>query len=96
MGHTVASQITTGTLDANVVVSANTIRVNSILIANSTAASVDVTLQDADGVNKGTITVGIGVSQEYYPDAMYDNGLTIASVSDATVVATVTHSADGA
>ena len=95
MGATV-SRITTGDLNGDLVISAFSIRVESVLIANSTAGSVDVTLEDASGVTVATISVGIGVSQDWYPNCMFDNGLTIASASSAAVFATVTHSADGA
>ncbi len=95
MGAT-ASRVTTGALNgANLVISANTIRVESILVASGVNA-VDVVMQDADGAALGTISVLAGDSIQWQANAMYDNGLTFIDLTDAAVIVTVSHTADGA
>ena len=91
MGAT-ASQITHGTLDANVVISANSIRVESIFIGNTSGAAVAVTLQKANGDALYVVPVADDGAEDWNPNALFEDGLTAVSAGDAAVTITVTHS----
>ena len=87
------------TLDADrVIQGGNSIRVYSVVIANSTSsiAEVDLARNDTNQTKILTITVPAQATHSEHLDFMADQGLQILGLGDANVIVTVLHSQSGA
>ena len=97
MTPTVAPKHTYGTLDANVIVeNSASVRIFNISIYNGTGASTKFQLQYADG--SGVYAdVGVASGQTYIYEVKFlaNQGLRIASVSDADATVSIFHSGGG-
>ena len=91
-----ASQLTRVTLDANRTITTGTIHILGIIVANGTAAAVSVVFKNTAGTEVLDIEVGANDSEQFNAHWVADAGLTVDSVSDAAVIVTVAHGADGA
>jgi hypothetical protein len=91
-----ASRITRVELDAAREISAGSIRVQNILVANGTAGNIVVDFTDADATVILTMAVLAHESQEFGGDWIADNGLSVLTEGDADVVVTAIHSYEGA
>ena len=91
-----ATKLTRVTLDAERTISTGTFRVLGIIVANATASDAEVVFRDNDATNLLNITVPAHDSVEFSANWVAENGLVIPSASDADIVVTVAHGADGA
>jgi len=96
MGLQLTTRQTPGALDADLVImNGETIYVGNIVIANSSAAGVLVELQNSSSVTKGWIYAPASSTVTIQFETLFDAGLKIISLGDASVLATVMHSAGG-
>tara|TARA_R110000751_G_scaffold93078_2_gene181857 strand:- start:820 stop:1017 length:198 start_codon:yes stop_codon:yes gene_type:complete len=65
-------------------------------VSNDTAAAIEAEFTDADDVALLSIAVPVGGTYSWDVIWMADNGLKVATLSDADVSVTVAHTADGA
>ena len=91
-----ASTISRLPLDEDRVVSAGSIRVNLVYVANSTASPASVAFLDNNDIPVLNMTVPALDSESFPGVWLADNGLKVSGLSDAGVIVTVLHSQDGA
>ncbi len=90
----VAGKVTRGVLSADVVIASGPITVYGIIVANSSAASVEVDFEDRNGIVKHTVTVPGGDSKTWSVPFIAE-GLTANSISSSNVIVTVYHTSEG-
>ena len=83
-------------LDAERVISADSIRINGIVVSNNSAGVREVEFVDADGVAIMSVAILEDTTIPIEIEWLAENGLTISSLSEAGVTVTVFHGATGA
>ena len=92
----IASKLTRVTLDEDRIIFTESVRVDHILISNSTTSAIECVFKDNEDNIKLNITVPAQDSFGYDVTFMADKGLKVDGLGDEDVVVTVAHSADGA
>ena len=98
MSSAISTRVTHGTTASDIVIStaAQSMRIDSIVIANNESSSQTVTLEDSDGNVVFESTVYLKDTVDFSQSWLADNGLTVKnSTSSANVHVTVFHSAIG-
>ena len=90
----IATQITHGTLDADVVISTKSIRVHNILVSNNSAGNVEAIFKIGDGTGDQILYIATEAraSRMFVGKWVADNGLSVDSLANADISVTVIHS----
>ncbi len=91
----IASRIQRFTLDATRTVTAGSIRVHSIFVANATSSPAEVVFTDTAGTPILNIVCPANDSEQFTAVWIADSGLKILGLANVNIIVTIVHSQDG-
>ncbi len=92
----IATSHTRVEMDALRVISAFSVRIVGIVVANNSGAVREVEFVDADGVAVLTVAIAEDTTEVIDIEWLAENGLTVSTVGQAGVTVTVFHGGTGA